>query len=272
MNIVECYRLLELPANANLHEVKTSYRRLARQWHPDVNPDNHQAHEMFIQVTQAYKALVKILPPLPKPSVQPPPPQSQPTHFATPPVEPPSPQVNRSPNPQPQPKTPVPHPDGPWVKPPSPKVKVSVGRPQPPCPPVNSQHQPDPNMTQNTGSKKNAANATRPASNQRSPQPTSLANQKLKYDSYRQLQTLIKHKRFPRAVALVEALRQRLPQDLEIRQWQAIIYQSWGRQLIRERRVEQARAYLKKALNTDPHNRSLWAEVERDFQALEKVY
>ena len=100
----------------------------------------------------------------------------------------------------------------------------------------------------------------------------SFTEQKLKYDAYQQLQELIQRKRFPRAVALVEALGQRLPQDLEVRQWRAIIYQRWGRQLIQEHRPEQARAYLRKALNTDPHNKSLWAEVERDFRQLETIF
>lgn len=96
--------------------------------------------------------------------------------------------------------------------------------------------------------------------------------QKLKNHSYRELQQLLKYKRFPRAIALIEGLAQRIPQDPEIRQWQAITYQRFGRYLIKERKLEKARIYLKKALKTDPHNRSLWAEVERDFRQLERVY
>jgi len=102
--------------------------------------------------------------------------------------------------------------------------------------------------------------------------PLSPEEIKLKVDSYRQLQDLIQGQRFPRAVALIEALAQRLPEDAEVRQWQAIIYQSWGRQLMRERKLNQARAYLKKALNTDPHNKSLWVEIEKDFKKLEMVF
>ena len=67
-------------------------------------------------------------------------------------------------------------------------------------------------------------------------------------------------------------MAQRIPHDPEIRQWQAISYQRWGRQLITEKQVDKARNYLKKALKTDPHNRALWAEVERDFRQLEKIY
>lgn len=96
--------------------------------------------------------------------------------------------------------------------------------------------------------------------------------QQLKWSSYDQLQQLLKTRRFARAVTLVEGLAQRLPQDPEVRQWQAIAYQRWGRQLIAERQLEKARIYLKKALKTDPHNRSLWAEVERDFRRLEQIF
>jgi tetratricopeptide (TPR) repeat protein len=82
---------------------------------------------------------------------------------------------------------------------------------------------------------------------------------------------LLKYRRFARAIALVEGLAQRIPHDPEVRQWQAIAYSSWGRHLVNERQLEKARIYLKKALRTDPHNRSLWAEVERDFRRIEQL-
>jgi tetratricopeptide (TPR) repeat protein len=100
----------------------------------------------------------------------------------------------------------------------------------------------------------------------------SAAEQKLKQEAYVELQQLLKYQRFPRAIALIEGLAQRIPEDLEVRQWQAIAYQRWGRHLIGERQVDKARIYLKKAVKTDPHNRALWAEVERDFRRLEQIY
>ncbi|MFM9268611.1 J domain-containing protein [Tychonema sp. BBK16] len=103
-------------------------------------------------------------------------------------------------------------------------------------------------------------------------QEFSAAEEKLKQDAYSQLQQLLKYQRFPRAIALVEGLAQRIPDDAEVRQWQAIVYQRWGRYLIGEKQVDKARIYLKKAVKTDPHNRSLWAEVERDFRRLEQIY
>ncbi len=99
----------------------------------------------------------------------------------------------------------------------------------------------------------------------------SLIDQQLKQTSYKQLQHFLRSRRFPRAIALVEGLAQRLPSDPEIRQWQAITYQRWGHQLIQDKQFDKARLYLKKALRTDPHNRSLWGEVERDFRRIEQL-
>lgn len=60
MDIADCYRLLQLTSRANIEDLKASYRRLARQWHPDTNPGDQLAHEKFIQVTEAYKTLQKL--------------------------------------------------------------------------------------------------------------------------------------------------------------------------------------------------------------------
>ena len=77
---------------------------------------------------------------------------------------------------------------------------------------------------------------------------------------------------FPKAIALVEGLAQRLPQDPEVRSWQAIAYQRWGSKLVNDQQFDKARIYLKKALKTDLHNRSLWSEVDRDFRRMEKNF
>ncbi|HAA28282.1 MAG TPA: molecular chaperone DnaJ [Cyanobacteria bacterium UBA8553] len=101
--------------------------------------------------------------------------------------------------------------------------------------------------------------------------PLSALEKQLKLTSYEQLQQLLKCRRFARAIALVEGLSQRIPQDPEVRQWKAIAYQTWGRHLVNERQLDKARIFLKKALHTDPHNRSLWAEIERDFRRIERL-
>lgn len=201
MNIADCYRVLGLRTGASPEEVKSSYRRLARQLHPDVNPGDQQAKDRFIRVTEAYRFLMTVI--------------SPPDAATTPSI-----------------------PQEPEQKEPA---KVKITRKEPPKEPVL--------FTTDL----------------------SLADQHLKRSSYAQLQQLFKAKKFPRAIALVEGLAQRFPKDPEIREWQAITYQQWGRQLIRDREHEKARLYLKKALHTDPHNQRLWADVEQDFRRLEQA-
>lgn len=194
MDIADCYRLLELKSGATLVEIKASYRRLARQYHPDINPGG-AAKEKFIALSDAYKLLIETV-------------QLQ----AQEPIEA---QENVT-----QPA----------------KTKVTRKDPYPQSPPL------------------------------------SVAEQKLKNDYHQQLQQLWKYKKFPKAIALVEALAQRLPQDFEVKSWQAIAYQRYGSQLVDQRQLDKARIFLKKALNTDPHNRQLWSEVERDFRRLERLW
>jgi tetratricopeptide (TPR) repeat protein len=94
-------------------------------------------------------------------------------------------------------------------------------------------------------------------------------DQALKQKGFDQLQLLFQAQRFPRAIALVDGLAQRLANDPEVKQWQAIAYQRWGRYLIRHGHHDKARRALKKALRLDPHNKVLWQEVNRDFQRME---
>lgn len=203
MNIADCYRLLELPEGASFTQIKASYRRLARRYHPDVNSQDGQAKEKFIALTTAYKHLLSVVPPDSEGSSR--------TETAS------ESQASAS----------------------SSGTRVKVTRKYPKIEFVT---------------------------------PLTEIEQELKDNAYQQLQSLLKQRKYPRAITLVEALAQRIPQDQEVRQWQAIAYQRWGRQLVKEKQVEKARNYLKKALKTDPHNRSLWAEVERDFRELEKIY
>jgi len=57
MHISECYRLLGLPRNATLDDIKVAYRRLARKYHPDINQDDPSATDKFRLVQEAYKML-----------------------------------------------------------------------------------------------------------------------------------------------------------------------------------------------------------------------
>lgn len=92
--------------------------------------------------------------------------------------------------------------------------------------------------------------------------------QELKDRSFTRLQSLFAAQRFPSAIALAEGLAQRLPQDPEISQWQAIAYQRWGRELVNRGQFDRARAFLRKALNTAPRNRQLSFEVEHDLRRM----
>ena len=57
-NLNKCYQLLGLNQNASLDEIKSAYRLLARKYHPDLNPDDAQAHQSFIALNQAYQILI----------------------------------------------------------------------------------------------------------------------------------------------------------------------------------------------------------------------
>src|SRR3984885_648238 len=50
------YGVLGVRRDADSDEIKKAYRRLARELHPDVNPDP-QTQERFKEITQAYEVL-----------------------------------------------------------------------------------------------------------------------------------------------------------------------------------------------------------------------
>jgi len=57
MHLSECYRLLGVPRNATMDDIKVAYRRLARKYHPDVNQNDPTATDKFRLVQEAYKML-----------------------------------------------------------------------------------------------------------------------------------------------------------------------------------------------------------------------
>ena len=54
--MADYYALLKIRRDATQDEVKRAYRRLARELHPDVNPDP-ETQERFKEITQAYEVL-----------------------------------------------------------------------------------------------------------------------------------------------------------------------------------------------------------------------
>lgn len=51
------YAVLGVSRNATADEIKSAYRKLARQFHPDVNPGNAEAEEKFKELGNAYSIL-----------------------------------------------------------------------------------------------------------------------------------------------------------------------------------------------------------------------
>jgi curved DNA-binding protein CbpA len=207
MSLSGYYRTLGLRTGASFTDVKAAYRKLARKYHPDANPDNQRAKDRFIAITQAYSELSDVL-----------------------------------------------------------QLEASLKASQ-----ANDELDLDDAPEDDSDDLDEAVVAYEsPPSPVRQNLSLSALEQQLKQTAYEQLQDLLKKQKYPRAVALVEGLAQRITQDPEVRQWQAITYQRWARHLIGESNFIKAKVYLNKALKTDPLNKSLWVEVNRDFRQMEE--
>ena len=57
MSFIDYYKILEVPKTASDKEIKKSYRKLARKYHPDVNPNDDSAKKKFQQINEANEVL-----------------------------------------------------------------------------------------------------------------------------------------------------------------------------------------------------------------------
>jgi curved DNA-binding protein len=57
MEYKDYYKILGVPKNATEKEIKKAYRKLARQYHPDANPNDPTAEEKFKEINEAYEVL-----------------------------------------------------------------------------------------------------------------------------------------------------------------------------------------------------------------------
>ncbi len=57
MDYKDYYKILGVAKGADEKEIKKAYRKLARQYHPDVNPNNREAEAKFKEINEAYEVL-----------------------------------------------------------------------------------------------------------------------------------------------------------------------------------------------------------------------
>ena len=244
MNLARHYRTLGLRRGASAREVKSAYRTLVRQYHPDINPDE-AAVEQFLKINDAYTILSEAIQAGQQRSEQPDAKAIE--NAAVQRID--DLRVDELREEQSEGSSGF---DGRLQS-----IRLTLER-----------------LGFNTFADSQAAEPYSSSSVdnhppvERTDASAAIKEETLKQKAYAQLKGLLKQQKFPRAIALVEGLAHRMPQDAEITQWQAIVYQRWGRQLIQEGQTHKARIYLKKALRTDPNNRALWREVNRDFWRL----
>ncbi len=295
MKLVHHYRVLGLRRSASFGEVKKAYRQLVRKYHPDINPDK-AAIDRFIQINASYTALCEALQISPSKADIPNPNVTAPNVVA-------SDAVDSSPTgsgaTEQSTHTQRTH------------TKASETSRVPVTERLNLQELKLKLEKLGLGSFYKNANVEAPKQPPRSEpakqspkssfesvsEPVAESNRSqaavpmrafetqifetaesvppkdavLKQEAYAQLRVLLSQQKFPRAIALVEGLAQRIPADLEVNQWRAIVYQRWGRQLISQGQFQKARIYLHKALQTDPNNPALGREVSRDLGLLKHL-
>jgi len=57
MEFIDYYKILNLDKSASDADIKKAYRKLAREHHPDLNPNDKEAHKRFQQINEANEVL-----------------------------------------------------------------------------------------------------------------------------------------------------------------------------------------------------------------------
>src|SRR5690349_25002544 len=57
MDFIDYYQVLGVNKNATEDEIKKAYRKLARKYHPDLNPNDKEANKKFQQINEANEVL-----------------------------------------------------------------------------------------------------------------------------------------------------------------------------------------------------------------------
>lgn len=57
MNFIDYYEILGVDKSASLEDIKKAYRKLARKYHPDLNPNDPEAEKKFKQINEANEVL-----------------------------------------------------------------------------------------------------------------------------------------------------------------------------------------------------------------------
>ncbi|MGB7842132.1 MAG: J domain-containing protein [Salinimicrobium sp.] len=58
MEFIDYYKILGLDKSASKSDIKKAYRKLARKYHPDLNPNDKEAQKKFQQVNEAHEVLI----------------------------------------------------------------------------------------------------------------------------------------------------------------------------------------------------------------------
>ena len=57
MEYKDYYKILGVDKNTSQNDIKKAYRKLAKKYHPDLNPDDNKAQEKFKGINEAYEVL-----------------------------------------------------------------------------------------------------------------------------------------------------------------------------------------------------------------------